>query len=57
MGGDLSVESTLGRGSCFKIRVPFRLAGASDRELQQESAAAPAPACEQFPRSAVLVEA
>jgi signal transduction histidine kinase len=39
MGGDLSVESELGRGSSFRIQVPFQLTSASDT-TQPDSAAA-----------------
>ncbi|HUN53180.1 MAG TPA: HAMP domain-containing sensor histidine kinase [Candidatus Sulfotelmatobacter sp.] len=44
MGGDLTVESELGRGSCFRIRVPFQLAPAGDKGAQPAAAAEDAAA-------------
>ena len=44
MGGDVTVESELGQGSCFTIRIPASLAEAVQRRSQAEAAAEPAQA-------------
>ncbi len=43
MGGSLMVESELGKGSCFTLRVKLPLANASSAVLASEGNAAPAP--------------
>jgi signal transduction histidine kinase/CheY-like chemotaxis protein len=44
IGGDLTAESTVGRGSCFTIRIPADLADKAGREEESASTAAGGPA-------------
>jgi len=39
MGGQLSLESTVGRGSCFTLRIPMRLSKVDDVQVQTKSVA------------------
>lgn len=54
LGGDLSVESELGRGSCFTVRVPSRLSGTVDA-ASPASVAAGAARAEGAAPSPILV--
>lgn len=55
MEGNLLVESVLGRGACFTIEIPSRLADAARPEAQLVQVEAPALADGHFPRSPILV--
>jgi signal transduction histidine kinase/ActR/RegA family two-component response regulator len=55
MGGDVTVKSELGQGSCFTIRLPASLAEAVERRGESEAAAEAAQAAGAQRRDIILV--
>ena len=55
MGGDVAVESELGRGSCFTIRLPASLAETVQRRSDPDQAGEPVPADAAPRRDIILV--